>query len=175
MRRTEIWGMVLRSSDIRAASRRNFMLRVAPAQPTRAAAPAPLPMPPFLPKSKRSRAPEPRRDGSKTPPPPTEISGSGGTRLREFYAKVFGRLIDAARLSGLVETAENARHDGIREEPAVPPGRVVYIQTGDLQATLDAICEAGGSTLLPPTEVPGLVTFALFKDPAGNVMGLMKG
>lgn len=29
--------------------------------------------------------------------------------------------------------------------------------------------------LLPPTEVAGIVTFALVKDPEGHVMGLIKG
>jgi len=31
------------------------------------------------------------------------------------------------------------------------------------------------AVVLPPTNVPGVVTFALFKDPAGNLMGLVQG
>jgi len=33
----------------------------------------------------------------------------------------------------------------------------------------------GGKTVMPPTEIPGYVTLAMFTDPAGNVTGLIKG
>jgi predicted enzyme related to lactoylglutathione lyase len=52
---------------------------------------------------------------------------------------------------------------------------VLYVQVPDLQAALDRIAAAGGQTVHPPTEVPGIITFALFKDPAGNLLGLVKG
>ena len=52
----------------------------------------------------------------------------------------------------------------------MPP--VTNIPLRDSTAT---IVSHGGSVLLPPKEVPGIVTFALFKDPEGNVMGLVKG
>jgi predicted enzyme related to lactoylglutathione lyase len=29
--------------------------------------------------------------------------------------------------------------------------------------------------LMPPTEIPGVATLALFSDPAGNIVGLTKG
>jgi hypothetical protein len=32
----------------------------------------------------------------------------------------------------------------------------------------------GGKTIQPPTSVPGGVTFALFADPEGHVVGLVK-
>jgi predicted enzyme related to lactoylglutathione lyase len=44
----------------------------------------------------------------------------------------------------------------------------------DIDASLKAIVASGGSTVLPRTVVPNLVTFALFKDPAGNRMGLVE-
>ena len=45
----------------------------------------------------------------------------------------------------------------------------------DLAAARALVEVAGGKTVLGPTEVPGVVTFALFKDPDGNLMGLVKG
>jgi len=33
----------------------------------------------------------------------------------------------------------------------------------------------GGKTVMPPTDVPGGPTIAMFTDPAGNVTGLLKG
>ena len=33
---------------------------------------------------------------------------------------------------------------------------------------------AGGRTVLPVTEIPGAVTMAIFEDPSGNKVGLVK-
>ena len=33
----------------------------------------------------------------------------------------------------------------------------------------------GGKTIMPPTEIPDYVTIALFADPHGNTIGLVKG
>ena len=44
----------------------------------------------------------------------------------------------------------------------------------DPQATLDAIEAAGGRTVMPVTEIPGMVTLAQFQDPAGNMVGIIK-
>src|SRR5574341_770127 len=32
----------------------------------------------------------------------------------------------------------------------------------------------GGKTIVPVTEIPGMVTFAQFADPEGNVVGIVK-
>jgi len=51
----------------------------------------------------------------------------------------------------------------------------VYVQVDDLQAYLDKAETLGGKTLVPPTEIPNTVTFAMFQDPEGNMIGLLKG
>jgi predicted enzyme related to lactoylglutathione lyase len=45
----------------------------------------------------------------------------------------------------------------------------------DLQATLEQVVALGGKVAVPPTEIPGVVTFAQFTDPEGNLIGLTKG
>jgi predicted enzyme related to lactoylglutathione lyase len=40
---------------------------------------------------------------------------------------------------------------------------------------LKKIESLGGKTVVPTTEIPNMVTFALFKDPEGNMVGLVKG
>jgi predicted enzyme related to lactoylglutathione lyase len=102
-----------------------------------------------------------------------EIAGPDAAALKAFYADVFGWRMDGAKRPGygFVPLAEaGGVLWGIREDPA---DKVIYIQVSDLQATLDAINAHGGETVVPPTEVPGVVTFALFNDPAGNRMGLV--
>ena len=36
------------------------------------------------------------------------------------------------------------------------------------------VIDLGGKTVVPETEIPNMVTFALFADPEGNVVGLVK-
>ncbi len=57
-----------------------------------------------------------------------------------------------------------------------PPHQYVtfYILVDDLKASLDEITRAGGSMMIPPTEVPNVGWFAWFKDPEGNALGLWK-
>lgn len=51
-------------------------------------------------------------------------------------------------------------------------GVTVYVQTDDIDATLAKAVELGGTVFMPVTTIPGTVTFALFKDPDGNIVGL---
>ena len=44
----------------------------------------------------------------------------------------------------------------------------------DVQAALDKIGNLGGTTVMPPMDVPDGPTIGLFADPAGNLIGLMK-
>ena len=55
--------------------------------------------------------------------------------------------------------------------------RVIYIGVPDINATLAKIVAHGGSIVFPRQVYPGIVVLALFKDPAGNRVGLveMKG
>ncbi len=48
----------------------------------------------------------------------------------------------------------------------------IHVEVEDLQATLDEVESLGGKTVTPITEIPGVVTFAGFQDPQGNVVGL---
>ncbi len=50
-----------------------------------------------------------------------------------------------------------------------------YAQVDDLQGYLDKAERLGGKTVLPPTEIPDTVTLAMFTDPEGNLIGLVKG
>jgi len=61
---------------------------------------------------------------------------------------------------------------GFRQE--AQPERVIYVKVADLQTTLDSVVRAGGRVLIPPTNVPGVVHFALFEDPQGNRTGILQ-
>jgi hypothetical protein len=49
-----------------------------------------------------------------------------------------------------------------------------YVAVEDPQAVLDQAQSFGGTTVVPVTEVPDVITFAMFNDPDGNPVGLVK-
>ena len=50
----------------------------------------------------------------------------------------------------------------------------VYVQVDDLESYLKKAESLGGKTVMPVTEIPGVVTLAMFSDPEGNVIGMVK-
>ena len=74
----------------------------------------------------------------------------------------------------MVDTQAGGINGGIG--PAQDGKRVtVYVQVPDLQAYLDKAEKLGAKTIMPPTEIPGAVTMAMFADPEGNVTGMIEG
>ncbi len=107
-----------------------------------------------------------------------EIHGADSDEITAFYSEVFAWKINADNPMnyGLVDT--DADGHGIAGgicKSDMAPTVMVYVQVDDPQAYLDKVAAAGGTTLLPPTEIPGEITMAIFEDPAGNKIGLIKG
>jgi uncharacterized protein len=48
------------------------------------------------------------------------------------------------------------------------------VRVPDLDAALRRAAELGGAVVVPPTEIPNMVTFAVFTDPEGNRIGVIK-
>lgn len=104
-----------------------------------------------------------------------EIYGTDAEKLRAFYAELFGWEIHADNPMnyGLVHT--NAGDKGIDGGIAEGDARVnVVMEVDDLQAYLDRAVSLGGEVVTPITEIPSMVTFAEFRDPAGNVLGIVR-
>jgi uncharacterized protein len=95
-----------------------------------------------------------------------EIAGPDGAALHNFYSSVFQWDINAQRT---ISAASAGVRGGIRQDP---PATLFYLGVTDVTATLSAVVAAGGTVLVPRMVVPGVVTFGLFRDPAGNVCGL---
>ncbi|HUF27487.1 MAG TPA: VOC family protein [Gemmatimonadaceae bacterium] len=106
-----------------------------------------------------------------------EILGKSGTRLQDFYRKLFDWKIDSDNPMkyGLVEKAGRGIAGGVGAPEDGRPGHVtVYVEVPDPDAALERVTKLGGTTIVPTTEIPDMVTFALFADPDGNVVGLVK-
>ena len=106
-----------------------------------------------------------------------EIIGRSGVKLQEFYKKAFGWKIDSNNpiQYGIVKKEKRGIDGGIAAPEEGQPGHVtVYIEVPNTDTYLKKIERLGGKTILPTTTIPNMVTFALFADPDGNMIGLIK-
>jgi hypothetical protein len=104
-----------------------------------------------------------------------EINGRDGKRLREFYGALFGWKIDASNPMeyGLVSPEQAGIGGGISHNSPAPMV-TVYVEVADLAEALKKAVSLGGKTLLEPTQVPNGPQIAMFGDPEGNAIGLVK-
>jgi predicted enzyme related to lactoylglutathione lyase len=107
-----------------------------------------------------------------------EIAGKNGQQLQDFYTKLFGWKVNSGNSTnyGLVDTgAKTGINGGIMSTQGEMPSYITfYIQVDDLQAYLDRAANLGGKSMVPPTPIPGMGSFAMFTDPEGHLVGLFK-
>lgn len=106
-----------------------------------------------------------------------EILGKDGAALQKFYGDLFGWSIDAGNPMnyGMVTAGEGGIGGGVAATPDGSSLVTVYVAVDDLQAALDKAEQLGGTTVMPPMDVPGGPSIAQFTDPEGNRIGLVKG
>lgn len=108
-----------------------------------------------------------------------EISGKNGKKTREFYGKLFGwQYQEMAGMDyGLVQpaVAGSSIGGGVGGPMGdAPPYITFYVQVDDLAASLKTAESMGAQTIVPPSPIPNVGSFAMFTDPDGNLVGLFK-
>ena len=106
-----------------------------------------------------------------------EVTGKDFEGLQSFYTELFDW--KAQEIPGDIPYAMVAKEGmgiggGIGRAQNGNGHLTFYVETDDLQGTLDRAEQLGGTTVMPVTELPQ-VTIALVSDPAGNMVGLVKG
>lgn len=106
-----------------------------------------------------------------------EVGGPDDEPLVKFYGELFGWKLQ--RIPGVNYTAVDTQggsgiNGGMGKSSTGEPWATFYVGVDDLQATLDKAGSLGGSTVVPVTEIPDVVTFAMFSDPDGLLIGLVK-
>lgn len=108
-----------------------------------------------------------------------EVVGKDGDALRAFYGDLFGWNIQKA--SGPMDYGMVSADDtgggiggGIGASGDGPGHVTFYVGVDDLQAALDKAGSLGGKTVMPPMDVGEGTQIALFTDPEGHTIGLVK-
>jgi len=101
--------------------------------------------------------------------PAADVAASAG-----FYRQAFGWNIrirgdGAMSFDDTVNQVSGTFVPG--RPPAAEPGFLIYIMVAEIQAALKAVTTAGGQIVDLHAPAAG-ETFARFRDPAGNVLGL---
>jgi uncharacterized protein len=97
------------------------------------------------------------------------IFGADGPALQKFYADLFDWKIAP---NGDVMTAVSSPLPATIGKGEAET--IVYVGVDDITATLEKVKARGGTIRFPRFEVPGRVVLAVFKDPAGNSVGLVE-
>jgi uncharacterized protein len=97
------------------------------------------------------------------------IFGPNSSELQRFYADVFDW---KATPGGDVTVNVTSPLMGTVGQGA--PETLIYIGVADVTATLQKAAARGGTIRFPRLEVPGRVILGMFKDPAGNSIGLVE-
>jgi predicted enzyme related to lactoylglutathione lyase len=109
-----------------------------------------------------------------TPPSPSpivflDIAGPKAVELQAFYADLFGwRSRPDGQMTIPVTSPIPAT---FRQDPAE---KRIYIGVENITVKLEQIKARGGTIDAPRFEVKGVAVLGLFKDPAGNPMGLVE-
>jgi predicted enzyme related to lactoylglutathione lyase len=106
-----------------------------------------------------------------------EISANDHAEAGEFYASVFGWKLKAYPEMNYT-TFDTGEGVGGGFNPVTednPAGTImVYINADNLEDTLGKIKAAGGEIVLASFDIPTVGTMAIFKDPTGNQLALLK-
>ncbi len=114
-----------------------------------------------------------------------EIPIDDVARATEFYGAVFGW--DLQTMEGMDDytlarttavddqqrpTEPGAINGGLMKRASDIPAPVITINVGSVDDSLKRVESAGGTAVRSKTEIPGMGSFAYFKDTEGNVVGL---
>jgi uncharacterized protein len=107
-----------------------------------------------------------------------EVVGKDANALQSFYKNAFGWEIKSVMPEYAMAQpgGQGGINGGIGKAMDGTAGHVTfYIAVDDLNAALKKIESLGGRKIAGPMDVPGGPTIAMFADPEGHMLGLVKG
>jgi len=113
-----------------------------------------------------------------------EVVGKDGTKLQNYYGELFGWEMDADNPMnyGMVAREGNLGRDGVGigggvgQGPEGYGGHVTfYVAVPDVEEALQKAETLGGERVMGPEDIMGQVVLGQFKDPEGNMVGVVQG
>ena len=111
----------------------------------------------------------------------TELLTSDTDQARRFYTSLLGWKAVAMPMGpmtyNLFKRPDGANAAGMMTLPKeiqAPPHWLSYFQVENIQDTAAKVTSLKGKTLMPPTPVPNVGSFAVFQDPQGAVFGVLE-
>ncbi len=104
-----------------------------------------------------------------------EITAIDAEAQRAFYAGLFNWVIGEGPIMNIAAGLggpEPGPGGHIRQSDQ--PGVTLYVQVGDLRATLDRAVALGGVHVMDPIDLPNGPTLAAIEDPEGNAITLVQ-
>jgi uncharacterized protein len=104
-----------------------------------------------------------------------EVHGKDAAKLRAFYSSLFGWKIDINNPMqyGIVSAEPGGIGGGIAQAQQGPMV-TFYVAVEEPAKALAQVKKLGGKTLMEPQQIPGGPLIAMFADPEGNTIGLLK-
>lgn len=106
-----------------------------------------------------------------------EVLGKDAERLQNFYRDAFDWKVESVMPTYAMAYpgGEGNIAGGVGSSPDGGAGHVTfYVEVADLDEALKKIEGLGGKTVAGPMDVPGGPSIAMFVDPEGHMVGLVK-
>lgn len=105
-----------------------------------------------------------------------EVVGSDAGALRRFYSEAFGwEMQDVMDGSYYMAHPGSGIDGGVGAAMGGSGGHVTfYVEVEDPATALEKISSLGGKTVQEPMDIPNGPTIAMFEDPEGHMIGLVK-
>jgi predicted enzyme related to lactoylglutathione lyase len=121
-----------------------------------------------------------RKPSPKKPPKPTvvhwEVHARDPSRQVQFFSDLFGWKIDTDNPMnyGMVSSGGKDGIDGGIGQGDGESRVTVYVQVPSIDELLQRAESLGAQTVMPRTDI-GMLIMAQFRDPEGNVIGIIEG
>jgi predicted enzyme related to lactoylglutathione lyase len=105
-----------------------------------------------------------------------EVQARDPAAQQQFFGELFGWAVDANNPQnyGMVTAGGPGSIGGGIGGTTDAPRATFYVQVPNIADTLDKALMMGGQTVMPRTDI-GMVIMAQFRDPEGNLIGLIEG
>ena len=104
-----------------------------------------------------------------------EVQAKNPVKQQQFFSTLFGWKVDANNPMnyGMVKSAGKDTIGGGIGSSDDKPRVTFYVQVDDINDTLAKAETLGAETVMPRTDI-GMVVMAQFRDPEGNVIGVIE-